>query len=392
MDLTETGIDAFDRDVARPNNARPFEHVTIIGAGAWGTALGITAARAGRQVRLWARSGTVANDINLHRRNSRYLAELDLPETLVATTDMRVATASAEVVLLVTPSTTVRDMSATLNEILRPDVPVIVCAKGIEDKTGLLMSDVARSELPGREIGVLSGPTFADETAKGFPTAVTVASEFDTDSGRAFEDMLSSRVAVSLSTEAFRAFISDDVIGVEVGGAVKNVLAIMCGISWGCGFASNTRAALITRGLDEMKVLAVALGGRRETVTGLSGIGDLMLTCSSIQSRNMRFGVQLGQRVPREKMFNGKPVVVEGVANAESVTNLARRLGVEMPICEAVRAIVHDGADIGETFGAHWGRPLEAEPRSLDFELPHPGGEDVAEKVAELMRSAILMH
>lgn len=380
---------SFNRDSAAPIDAHPFQHIAVIGAGAWGTALAITAARAGRQVRLWARRGAIANDINLHRRNAAYLAELDLPEGLVATTDLEVATASAEVVLIVTPSTTLRAISRELAKILRPDMPIIVCAKGIEDGTGLLMSDVAAAELPGHAIGVLSGPTFADETAKGFPTAVTIASSFDT--ARPLAELLAPRMAVSISTETFRPFISDDVVGVEVGGAVKNVLAIMCGIAWGCGFASNTRAALITRGLDEMKALADALGGRRETVTGLSGIGDLMLTCSSIQSRNMRYGVQLGQRIPKEKMFNGRPVVVEGVANAISVTTLARRLGVEMPICEAVRAIVHDDADVGQTFGAHWGRPLQAEPRALAFEVEHPAGEEAADKVAALMEQAILM-
>lgn len=367
------------------DRVEPYRHVAVLGAGSWGTALALTAARAGRSVQIWARRGAVANDINLHRKNSAYLPDVDFPQGLTATHDLGIATASAEMVLLVTPSTTIRKMCADLNKVLQPGVPVIVCAKGIESDTGLMMTQVAQEELPDREIGALSGPTFADETAKGYPTAVTVASEFDHTSGNRPEDMLSARVAVSLGTAVFRPFVSDDVIGVEVGGAVKNVLAIMCGIAYGAGFASNTRAALITRGLDEMKALAEALGGRRETVTGLAGIGDLMLTCSSLQSRNLRYGTQLGRNKPGDEAFDGAPVVVEGVTNSKSITDLARKLGVEMPICEAVRSIVHDDAPIGETFGRLWAGPLEAEPRALDLRMPHPLGDEAAHLVADLM-------
>ena len=363
----------------------PFQNIAVIGAGAWGTALAVTAASAGRAVQVWGRRGQVVNDINLHRRNATYLPDVDLPDGMFATNDLAIATASTDLVLLVTPSTSVRAMARELNRVLPVGVPVVVCAKGIEAKTGLLMSDVAASELPNREIAVLSGPTFADETAKGYPTAVTVASPFDKLAGDDPADMLSTRVALSLGTETFRPFISDDVIGVEVGGAVKNVLAILCGIVNGAGLASNTRAALITRGLDEMKALAAALGGRRETVTGLAGIGDLMLTCSSLQSRNLSYGTQLGQRVPRDQIFGGKPVVVEGVANCLSVTDLAREKGVEMPIAETVRAIVHDDADIGDAFAKLWAGPLKAEPRALDLEVPHPLGDAAVQRLADLM-------
>jgi glycerol-3-phosphate dehydrogenase (NAD(P)+) len=181
-----------------------------------------------------------------------------------------------------------------------------------------------------------------------------------------------ARFAVSLSTEAFRLYISDDLIGVEVGGAVKNVVAIACGMMTGAGFAENTRAALITRGMDEMKTLAEALGGRRETVTGLSGAGDLTLTCSSQTSRNMSLGVQLGQGTVREACFGGEPVVVEGEVNAISVIDLARRVGVRMPICEAVHDILHEGADLRETFARLWSRPIEGEPKGLALYFDHP--------------------
>jgi glycerol-3-phosphate dehydrogenase (NAD(P)+) len=174
-------------------------------------------------------------------------------------------------------------------------------------------------------------------------------------------------------------------IGVEIGGAVKNVLAILCGMVIGAGFAANTRAALITRGLDEMKALAEAVGGRRETVTGLAGIGDLILTCSSTQSRNLRFGTQLGQGIPRDRIFDGKPVVVEGVANAASVMKLAASKGVSMPIVAAVYGVVHEGKDLAETFSRLWTGPFEAEPRAISIELPHPLGAVGAKRLAALM-------
>jgi len=186
-----------------------------------------------------------------------------------------------------------------------------------------------------------------------------------------------------MSTNAFRPYISDDIVGVEVGGAVKNVIAIACGMMTGAGFAENTRAALITRGMDEMKVLAEVLGGRRETVTGLSGAGDLTLTCSSTTSRNMSLGVQLGQGIPRAKCFGGKPTVVEGEVNSISVIELARRVGIKMPICEAVHAVLHEGAPLGETFAQLWSRPIEAEPRTLDLSIDHPADIAAVTNLAE---------
>ncbi|WP_366519684.1 NAD(P)H-dependent glycerol-3-phosphate dehydrogenase, partial [Roseobacter sp.] len=177
---------------------------------------------------------------------------------------------------------------------------------------------------------------------------------------------------LSMSTGSFKTYISDDLVGVEIGGAVKNVIAIGCGMMTGAGFAENTRAALITRGMYEMKVLAEALGGRRETVTGLAGAGDLTLTCSSQTSRNMSLGVQLGEGRKRADCFDGRAVVVEGEANARSIVDLARRVNVSMPICETVDAILHDGAELNEAFAALWTRPIEGEPRTLDISLRNP--------------------
>jgi glycerol-3-phosphate dehydrogenase (NAD(P)+) len=370
---------------ARVVVTRPFESIAVLGAGSWGTALALTAVHAGRSVMLWGRRQAVVDDININRRNTRYLGDVELPVGLCATTELADAVGDADCVLVVTPSTTVRDVARRLKHVAPPGVPVILCAKGVELNTGKLMTEVAGEELPGHEVGALSGPTFADETAKRLPTAVTIASEFKLDRYTRDNDILAARVAVSLGTETFRPFISDDVIGVEIGGAVKNVLAILCGMVIGAGFAANTRAALITRGLDEMKALAEALGGRRETVTGLAGIGDLILTCSSTQSRNLRYGVQFGQGIPREEFFGGKPTVVEGVANAASIMKLATAKRVSMPIVTAVYRVVHEGHDLAETFSKLWTRPFEAEPRAISIEVPHPLGSDGAKRLAELM-------
>lgn len=355
--------------------------VAVIGAGAWGTALAMTAAAAGRQVRLWGRDSAHIEDMRAEGRNNRYLPDVDLPAGLEVTKDIEFAVSGADAVLLVTPSSSIRAMARRLNTCLGP-VPVFVCAKGIEADTGMMMTDVVSAEMPSHVIGVLSGPTFAHETAKGYPTAVTIAAPFTQAERANPETSPAARMALAMGSERFRPYVSDDVIGVEIGGAVKNVIAIACGMMTGAGFAENTRAALITRGLDEMKTLAAALGGQRETVTGLSGVGDLTLTCSSTSSRNMSLGLQLGQGMARQMCFGGHPVVVEGENTAISLTDLARSVGVEMPICEAVREMLHCGADIGETFAALWSQPIQGEPRALSFEMAHPASVEAIDGFA----------
>lgn len=366
-----------------PAIPRPFSRIAVIGGGAWGTALATVAARAGRQTRLWLRDADLAASINHARRNPRYLGDQELPQGLWASTDMAEVLQGADAVLLVTPSATIRTMAARLGGAASAGVPIFVCAKGIEADTGLLMSQVVEAEAPGRAIGTVTGPTFASETAAGHPTAVTVACT--SDAGMPPAERPAARMALSLTTDAFRPYVSDDMVGVEVGGAVKNVIAIACGILAGAGFGENTRAALITRGLDEMKELAVCLGGRRETVTGLGGLGDLMLTCSSRQSRNFSYGVQRGQGVPEAEVFEGRKVVVEGRGNAVTVTDLARRLDLHMPISEMVRAIVAEGRPIGEAFATYWAAPIRAEPRALDLEFPHPAEDAAARRFEGLM-------
>ncbi|MEP2640181.1 NAD(P)H-dependent glycerol-3-phosphate dehydrogenase, partial [Roseobacter sp.] len=353
-------------------HSRPYERIAVVGAGAWGTALASIAATAGRQVRIFGRDVETVNAINQTHENTTYLPGIALPETLVATAHLSEALSGVDAVLLVVPSGAVRRVAADLRAFLPAGTPVAVCTKGIEPQTGMLMSQVAAQELGDIPVGTISGPTFARETALGHLTAATVAFDFSHSDRLAPNQSPAARLAVSMSTASFKTYISDDLVGVEIGGAIKNVIAIGCGMMTGAGFAENTRAALITRGMDEMKALAEALGGRRETVTGLAGAGDLTLTCSSQTSRNMSLGVQLGRGTPRAACFDGRPVVVEGEANAASIVDLARRVGVSMPICETVHAILHNGAELHSTFGDLWTRPIEAEPRALDISLRNP--------------------
>ncbi|PUB17525.1 NAD(P)H-dependent glycerol-3-phosphate dehydrogenase [Yoonia sediminilitoris] len=366
-----------------PSPVQPFQRPAVIGIGSWGTALAATLADDGTNVRIWGRNTAAISDINRNHRNDSYVPDAPLPPSLCAVRKMEDAVKGADVVLIVVPSSAVRSVSRQVGEYLESGVPVAVCAKGIEAETGLLMTQIAEEELRGHPIGCVSGPTFARETILRHPTAATVAFPFSPLDRLAPNESSAVRLAVTLTTEHFRAYVSDDLVGVEIGGAVKNVIALACGMLTGAGFADNSRAALITRGLDEMKLLGNALGGRRETLTGLSGIGDLTLTCNSPTSRNMSLGMQLGAGTPRAECFDGRPVVVEGEANAVSITDLARKIGVNMPICETVRAILHDGADLGQSFAALWARPIEAEPLSMDLAFAHPATDKDIAALAE---------
>ncbi|WP_425403128.1 NAD(P)H-dependent glycerol-3-phosphate dehydrogenase [Hwanghaeella sp.] len=362
---------------------RRFETLAVIGAGAFGTALSAAAARAGLAVRLFGRNAETVDEINRDRLNTAYLGDTVLPDGIQAFTEIEDALQGAEAALLVVPSAGIRDAARAMRAVCRPLMPVVICAKGVEPSTGLLLSDVVREEMPGHPVAALSGPTFADEIAADLPTTVTIAAALAP--GEALDTGLAARLALSLSAGSFRAYVSDDLTGVEIGGAMKNVIAIACGISRGAGFRANMTAALITRGLAEMTQLATELGGRADTISGLSGLGDLTLTCSSEQSRNLRFGLQLGGGAKREQTFDGAPVIVEGVRNSVSVTDLARRHGLTLPICEAVRAIVHDDADIVSTLGLLWARPLEAESHEIDVTIRHPNASEAREKIEGLI-------
>lgn len=321
--------------------------VGIIGAGAWGTALALVAGRAGARVVLQAHEPEVVEAINRHHENRLFLPGIVLPEDIRATNSITEAVA-ADLVLLVAPAQFARAVTREAAGVWRPGTPVVVCAKGIEQHSSALMSEVVTETLPMAPIAVLSGPSFAIEVARDLPAAVTLACA-DQEQGR--------RLQAALGTSRFRTYLSTDVIGAELGGAIKNVLAIACGIVEGRGMGENTRAALITRGLVEIARLGMAKGARPETLMGLSGIGDLTLTCNAIQSRNFSLGVALGRGESLAAILGGRKSVAEGVFTASSVMTLAGRTGVDMPICRAVDRILNHGESIDATIAELLARP-----------------------------------
>jgi glycerol-3-phosphate dehydrogenase (NAD(P)+) len=323
----------------------------IIGGGAWGTALAQVLRRAGRDVVIWAREAEVVAAINANHSNPLFLPGIALDPAIRATGDLGVA-ARADALLLVAPAQHLRALSKQLGASLAPAAPLVICAKGIEEESGALLSEVVAASLPRAGLAVLSGPTFAAEVASGLPTAITLA---------AADEALGQRLIGALGTREFRPYFSDDIAGAQIGGAVKNVLAIACGIVMGRGFGDNARAALITRGLAEMVRLALAKGGKAETLMGLSGLGDLTLTCCSIQSRNHSLGIALGKGEKLDAYIAGRRSVAEGVSSSAAAAALARKLGIEMPIVSAVDAILHRGAAIDEVIEALLTRPFKAE-------------------------------
>jgi glycerol-3-phosphate dehydrogenase (NAD(P)+) len=328
------------------------KRLAIIGGGAWGTALAMVACRAGSTPVLWARNHDVVTAINQKHQNPIFLPGVALDPVIAATVDMGSALAAAEAVVLVVPAQFLRGVVQIVASHLDGALPVLLCAKGIETRSLKLMSEVAAEVLPGFPSAVLSGPTFAPEVARDLPTAVTIAS-LDASVGRAFMEALGS--------SRFRPYLSGDPIGAEIGGAAKNVLAIACGIVVGRGLGENARASLITRGLAEMTRLGVAKGGRAPTFSGLSGLGDLVLTCSSTQSRNYGLGLALGHGQTLKAALGGRRSVVEGVATAAAVVSLAERLGVEMPICAGVDALLHRGEQVDAVIDLLLRRPYRAE-------------------------------
>ncbi len=327
------------------------QRIGIIGAGAWGTALAVVARRAGREVVLWARSASLADAINRDHVNAAYLPGIALDPAIAATGNLA-EVAARDALLLAVPAQFVRPVGAALAREAPSGVKLVVCAKGIEQGSARLMTEVLAETLPGAAVAVLSGPTFAVEVALGLPTAVTLAAA---DAG------LGEALMQAIGSFRFRPYLSDDVVGTEVGGAVKNVLAIACGIIAGREFGNNARAALITRGLAEMTRLAVALGGRAETMMGLSGVGDLALTCTSEKSRNYRLGMALGQGQALAAAMAARRTVAEGVFSAAAVALLAARHGIEMPISAAVDAILNHAAPIDGAIEAVLSRPFRGE-------------------------------
>lgn len=319
----------------------------ILGAGAWGTALAQLLAADGEDVRLWALEREVVDAVNQTHENPLYLSGLPLSPSIRATCDMA-DMADRDLLLVVSPAQHLR----TVVNGAPTGVPLLLCSKGIEAGTRLLMSEVAQDAQPASPVAVLSGPTFAHEVAKGLPTAITLACA-DADLGR--------RIAERIARPAFRPYLSDDVIGAEIGGAVKNVLAIACGVTEGAGLGLNARAALISRGFAEMTRFGLARGARAVTLGGLSGLGDLVLTCSSTNSRNFSLGKGLGEGRSASELLANRRTVAEGAFTAPVLRDAARAVGIEMPVVEAVCALLEDAAPLGMVIDALLARPLRAE-------------------------------
>ncbi|MES9964729.1 MAG: NAD(P)H-dependent glycerol-3-phosphate dehydrogenase [Candidatus Sedimenticola sp. 20ELBAFRAG] len=310
--------------------------IAVLGSGSWGTALAILLSRNGAEVRLWGHLQSEIDALVADGENRAYIPGIPFPDGIKPTTDLAAAVNGVNEVLVVVPSHAFRQVMQTLAPLLDEGTSVSWATKGLEPQSGKLLHEVAREELGDRPIAVISGPSFAKEVAKGLPTAVTVASS---------SEAHAMRLADYLHSDCFRAYTSTDIIGLEIGGAAKNVMAIAAGIADGLGFGANTRAALITRGLAEIMRLGLALGGKQETFIGLGGLGDLTLTCTDNQSRNRRMGLALARGLSIEEARAEIGQEVEGVMTAREVHNRAKQLGIEMPLSEQAYLVLYEGMD-----------------------------------------------
>ena len=324
------------------------ERLAVIGGGAWGTALAQAVAAHGGDTLLWALEEEIVAAVNADHCNPLFLPGVTLSPSISATGDLR-DLESCDAWLVVTPA---QHMRSVLSRAPRCGRPMVLCSKGIEERTGELLDKVARAACPGGEIAVLSGPTFAHEVAAGLPTAVTLACE-DERIGEALRDRIGH--------QAFRTYLTNDVIGAEIGGAVKNVLAIACGVVEGAGLGQNARAALIARGFIEMTRFGTAFGARAETLGGLSGLGDLVLTCTSTSSRNFSLGLGIGEGRPASELLSNRRTVAEGAFTAPVLARLAREKGIDMPIVQSVDALVAGRTSVGQVLDALLSRPPKPE-------------------------------
>jgi glycerol-3-phosphate dehydrogenase (NAD(P)+) len=324
-----------------------FDRIAVIGAGAWGSALALTCARAGRAVTLWEHDAANAENLK-NKRESLFLPGVRLDDSIAIAADLAGA-ARAQALVLVVPAQAVRSTATALSSLLASGTPIVVCAKGIERGTKKFMTEVIAECAPNAEPAILSGPSFASDVARGLPTAVTLAAR---------DSKLSADLAHAIGSASFRPYHSTDVRGVEIGGAAKNVLAIAAGIVAGRGLGASAAAALTTRGFAELARFGKAYGGKAETMMGLSGLGDLLLTCGSPQSRNFSFGVSLGRGQKPGEIHGG---LAEGVFTAPVLLEMARDRGVEMPISAAVAALLAEKLSVSEAIESLLTRPLRAE-------------------------------
>ena len=329
--------------------------VAVMGAGSWGTTVAKVFADAGNEVRLWARRAEVADDVRDNHRNSAYLGDIELPAAMTGTTDPAEALNGAEIVVLGVPSQSLRENLQNWKELIGSDASLVSLAKGIEHSSGLRMSQLISevAEVPSERVAVLTGPNLAREVAQGQPAATVVAC---TDMDRA------KLIQAAVAAPYFRPYTNTDVIGCEIAGTCKNVIALAAGIAAGMGFGDNTAATVITRGLAETTRLALRVGADARTLSGLAGMGDLVATCTSTLSRNRRFGEHLGKGETLEQAAaSTKGQVAEGVVSSQSVQELAEKVGVEMPITDAVVGVCHEGADVQQVMMGLLGRSKKAE-------------------------------
>jgi len=325
--------------------------IAIIGTGAWGTALAQIVASRGGNVTLWSRRPELAAIINDKHENTENLPGIKLRENIRAEAELKIA-AQSEMLFLVPPAQSLRETLQNLKPFVKKDAALILCSKGIELKSGLMMSEVAQEILPQNPLVILSGPNFAREIAAGQPAATTLAS---------LDKNLAKNVQDTIGSPFFRPYISDDMTGVQIAGALKNVIAIACGIAQGLGFGESTRASLVTRGMAEIVRLGTAMGARTETFLGLAGMGDLMLTCSSTQSRNFSLGVALGRGEKLEDLRSKSRAVTEGVHTAKAALSLAARHKVQMPVSSAVDQCLNEGRKLDEALKEMLNRPFGSE-------------------------------
>ena len=333
-----------------PSEPAAYGTIGVIGAGAWGTSLALTAARAGRVVRLWAREPQVVEAINRCHENRQFLPGVPLPATITATTDLGAA-ADADALLIVSPAQYLRPTLTAVARLARPGIALTVCAKGIERGSGKMVTEVLAEAAPLFEPAILSGPSFAKDAARGLPTAVTIAARED----------IAERLQTSLSHAAFRPYATHDLIGVALGGAAKNVYAIACGIVDGMGLGESARAALIARSFAELTRLGISLGARPETLMGLSGLGDLVLTASSPQSRNFHFGQEVGRGRSIAALRQPDQPLAEGVETAPALVTRARAEGVELPIAETMASVLDGTLPLDQSIARLMSRPLKPE-------------------------------
>ncbi|MFL2834512.1 MAG: NAD(P)H-dependent glycerol-3-phosphate dehydrogenase [Alphaproteobacteria bacterium] len=330
---------------------KKYTNISIIGAGAWGTALAEVISRQGNQVNLWAREDDVVKSINTLNENTLYLPNIKLSELIIAQNNLD-NVINCDLLLMVTPSQFMRSVLEDIKDNLNDSIPVVLCSKGIETKTLSLMNEITQSIIPKNPLAILSGPSFAIDVVNNKPTAVTLACK---------DLSIGKNIADSISLPTFRPYLSEDIVGAQIGGATKNVIAIAAGVVEGQNLGDSARAATIARGFSEINRLAVALGGQEETLSGLSGMGDLLLTCNSITSRNFSLGIKLGKGLSVEEATDGLSSIAEGMYSAKAIDKLSKKLGVEMPITNAVNDLIEKKRSLDEIIDDLLSRPIRRE-------------------------------